>query len=186
MSNLPTTILHPGTFEAAQGPWFDGAFDWSFTAGAFGESKITPMDFDGVIERKGNFLLFETKAIGVSIPKGQLYTFESAYRLGCFTIVFIEGKRHPEMAKTWCQPGFKSGAKMSRHMPASPDRLNKFSRDWYEYADAHPSKPVDVTFLNKRISQQDNSIIQAKIYLSSLVNCLGGKVFWQDEKQGCK
>ena len=47
------------------------------------------MDFDGVVERKGNFILFETKNLGVPIQEGQLRTLKAAHSLGCFTIVLI-------------------------------------------------------------------------------------------------
>lgn len=131
---LPDTIKHPDTFLKTPSAGFDGVFDWSFTAGCFGNGKITPMDFDGVIERKGNFLVFETKAVGVPVPQGQIYTFESFYRLGVATIVFIEGKTSPELAKVWCQPGFKGGVKMGNHKPVNSERLSKFCSEWYEFA----------------------------------------------------
>jgi len=102
---LPSTVKHPDTFLNSPSAGFDGVFDWGFTAGCFGKGKITPMDFDGVVERKGNFLIFETKGVGVSVPYGQMINYESVYKLGVATVVFIEGKRLIEKAKVWCQPG---------------------------------------------------------------------------------
>ena len=80
--SLPKTIHSPDIFEKSPPCGFDGVFDWSWTEGCFGETSITPMDFDGVVERKGHFIIFETKKRGVVVPKGQLYTFESLLKLG--------------------------------------------------------------------------------------------------------
>lgn len=137
--SLPSTILHPDTFSKSPSAGFDGIFDWSWTQGHLGDKKITPMDFDGVVERKGNFLIMETKGFGVPVPKGQMFTFESAYRLGVFTIMFIQGKARPEQVMTWCQPGFATGRKTLIHHPCGPDRAGRFVGAWYEFADRMPS-----------------------------------------------
>ena len=138
--NLPVTIKHPETFNNSLSAGFDGVFDWGWTNGCFGKGKITPMDFDGVVEKKGNFILFETKGVNVPVPKGQIITLESAYRLKCFTIVFIEGKLSPERVMVWFAPGFKSGAKMDKHVPVNMERMKNLCSDWYKFADKHPSK----------------------------------------------
>jgi len=139
MKDLPDTIKHPKTFLDSPAAGFDGVFDWSWTKGCFGNGNITPMDFDGVVERKGNFIIFETKNIDTPIPDGQLYTLESAFKLNCFTIMFIEGKGKPEKAKVWCQPGFKGGKVMDSHLVVDDvQRLRQFVSDWYVFADNNP------------------------------------------------
>ncbi len=176
--NLPSTIKHPNTFLNSPAAGFDGVFDWSWTDGCFGEGKITPMDFDGVVERKGNFILFETKGVGVPIPKGQMFTFESAYRLGCFTIVFIEGKESPEKAKVWCQDNFKLNKKMGSHAETTTERLSKFVAEWYQFAEENPRKYIDTSFLNKKISNLSYTADEVKKHLEASVNLYGGKVRW--------
>ena len=99
--DLPNTIRHPDTFRRAAPAGFDGVFDWSWTQGCFGETKITPMDLDGVVERRGQFLVFETKDVGVQIPQGQLYTLQAMHRMGAFTVMIIHGKREPEICHCW-------------------------------------------------------------------------------------
>ncbi len=179
-SDLPSTIKYPKTFNNSPAAGFDGVFDWSWTDGCFGEGKITPMDFDGVIERKGNFLLFETKNVGVPIPDGQMYTFESAYRLGVFTIIFIEGKNKPETAKIWCANGFKNGLKMDSHAPVNDmDKLKDLISSWYEYANKNATNKVDSSFLNKKILLLTNSIEETKQHLTCAVTALGGNVEWR-------
>lgn len=136
----PSTIKHHATFERSLPIGFDGVFDWSWTQGHLGQGKITPMDFDGVVERKGNFIVFETKGAGVQIPRGQLMTLEAAYRLGVFTVLLIEGKAAPEAAQAWCQPGFKNGKRMERHAQTDSVRLGRFVGDWYDFANSNPAR----------------------------------------------
>ena len=46
-----------------------------------------PMDFDGVVNRYMQFLLFETKNEGVPIPKGQYITLEEAVETRFFMVI---------------------------------------------------------------------------------------------------
>lgn len=142
---LPATIKFPAGFAHSPAAGNDGVFDWSWTKGCFGEGKITPMDFDGVVERKGNFILFETKDLGVPIPVGQMYTLESAHRLGCFAIFLIHGKTHPESCQIW-YPGTDK-----REVVEGVEKIKAKVSAWYAYADKNPRKEVDVSFLNRRI-----------------------------------
>lgn len=136
-ANLPSTIKYERTFKESLSFGFDGVFDWSWTQGCFGEGKITPMDFDGLVEKNGNFIVFETKGLGVPVPKGQMITFERLYLLGIFTICFIEGKEAPERAKVWCQQGFKGGRKMEEHLPIDTERAAQFVSEWYRFAQSN-------------------------------------------------
>lgn len=177
--NLPETIKHPETFLNSPSAGFDGVFDWSWTEGCFGQGRITPMDFDGVIERKGNFLIFETKAPGTPIPKGQMITLESAYDLDCFTVIFIEGKERPEAAKIWYQPGFRSGSKMLDHRTIT--NFTKFKgivEEWFHHANKNPRKKIDTSFLNRRITELETQLERAKAHLESVIGELGGRVIW--------
>ena len=71
---------------------FDGQFHWEFLKGAFGPA-IMPMDFDGVIERNGRFLVLETKSSeNVSIPIGQRRSLKAACKTGFFSVMVIYGK----------------------------------------------------------------------------------------------
>ena len=180
MSDLPSTIKHPDTFLKSPSAGFDGVFDWSWTQGCFGEKKITPMDFDGLVERKGNFILFETKNLGVEVPVGQLYTFQSAYDLGCFTILFIQGKTKPEFVKVWCQPNFYKGKCQEEYRPITDlEKVRKLVSDWYEFADRNPRKNVDISFLNKKITSLTSTVEKLKIGFDDAVNTLGGTINWR-------
>lgn len=92
-------VLHPERFKEAEPAGFDGKFDWDFLLPAFEGTKITPMDIDGVVERKGRFLMFETKAPGKEIPLGQKITLEQLVLIGGgrINIMFISGKNIPDI-----------------------------------------------------------------------------------------
>lgn len=161
--NLPATIKHQQGFLHSPAAGYDGVFDWSWTQGCFGTGRITPMDFDGVVERKGNFILFETKNLGVPIPQGQMYTLEAAHRLGCFSIFLIHGKTEPESAQVW-YPGVDK-----REMCEGVEAIKSKVSAWYAYAENNPKRGVDVSFLNKRVEQlgNENTILQSRIDIAA-------------------
>lgn len=172
---LPKTIKHKNAFINSPSAGFDGVFDWSWTDGCFGDGKITPMDFDGVVERKGNFILFETKDIGVPVPKGQLYTLESAHRLGCFTILLLYGKTKPESAQIW-YPGVTTRQNLN-----GIEEIKQKVANWYEYANKNPKKSISDEFLSRRIvaiseqnEERGNTIKRAKDLAEQLLKILEG------------
>jgi len=166
MNMLPATIKHPGGFLHSPAAGFDGVFDWSWTKDCFGGRRITPMDFDGVVERKGNFILFETKNLGVPIPDGQMYTLQAAHALGCFTIFLIHGKTKPESAQIW-YPGTRA-----REVYEGVDAIREKVSSWYAYADRNPKKGVDVSFLNLRIHNLESRIEEAAAIAKRLLAVL--------------
>jgi len=84
---------------------FDGEFQWEFITWAFNGTKITPMDYDAVIERKGHRLIMETKEKGKKVDLGQAITLMNEWRLGA-TILQISGKCPEEINGYWL---FKEG-----------------------------------------------------------------------------
>ena len=73
---------------------FDGEFDWDFLLPAWMGTKIQPMDHDAVIERRGHFLVFETKVPGKNIELGQSITLTERWKQG--DTVFIVSGKSPE------------------------------------------------------------------------------------------
>ena len=78
---------------------FDGEFDWDFLLPAFKGTKITPMDLDAVIERRGHVLILETKSPGKDVPMGQRITLETLVKIGAgkIKVYFIYGKNAAEI-----------------------------------------------------------------------------------------
>jgi len=129
--NLPQTIKYPNSFLNSKPANFDGVFDWSWTEGCFGMTKIKPSDVDAIIERHGNFLLMETKHPRVDIPDGQMLTIKALYKLGCFTIMLIWGKMEPEYFQVWYPPHICTTPKDYRGVEKAREVVSR----WYEYAD---------------------------------------------------
>ena len=117
---------------------FDGQFHWDFLNASFKGTQIKPMDFDAVIERRGNFLVFETKEKGKSIPVGQEITLTRAWRNG-FTIIHVEGKKASEITGFAIYSGIdehKEGKVGSREMqPRTVEDLIYVVRRWFCWAD---------------------------------------------------
>lgn len=106
---LPKTVKYPESFLKAQ--WslecpvcgtligFDGVFPWGWIIDELRivdeKTKITPMDFDCVIERHSHYLVFETKDVGKPIDTGQRITLENLQHPKSFTVIKLWGKDNP-------------------------------------------------------------------------------------------
>jgi len=75
---------------------FDGKFNWDYLLPIFGDSRIAPMDLDGVVERNDNFLVMETKTHSKAIPTGQVRTLFALHKRGGFTILAIWMRKNKE------------------------------------------------------------------------------------------
>ncbi len=131
--SYPDTIHHPAAFNRNLAAGFDGIFNWSWTQGCFGDTIITPMDFDGVVERRQHFLVFETKEPGVEISQGQLITLDSLMKPKSFFVMKIWGKNVPMRFETqfsWVNgtiaSGYGEGVEMAR----------KIVKGWFLWADS--------------------------------------------------
>jgi hypothetical protein len=109
MNNLPDTIKYPSNFIKSQ--WyiecsdcgkligFDGVFPWGWIIDEIKKvdpkSKITPTDFDCVVERNSHYLVFETKNVGKEIDIGQVIALNNLKHPKSFTVIKIWGKENP-------------------------------------------------------------------------------------------
>ena len=149
-------IYNKTKFEECPAMEFDGLFDWDWTEGCFGQKFIRPMDIDGMTERKGNFLIFETKSKGNPIPAGQYFTLDKLYRMGVFTIVFCDKVNPPTQLSVWTAPGLINDFGTRMKCPQSedkkvfypeytdiseaPQKAVNFIKKWYEFANNNPKK----------------------------------------------
>ena len=120
-------ILYQDRFNQARPAGFDGVFEWDFLKGAFG-LKIMPMDIDAMVERGGNFLVFETKDVGVPVPVGQQITLNALHKTGLFSILFVYGKIKAEACEVWTP--YKKYKKVS----CDNDYIYDISCRWFQYA----------------------------------------------------
>ena len=130
----PDTIKYPDAFNRNQAAGFDGLFNWKWTEGCFGFTKITPMDFDGVVERRKHYLVFETKDPGVEIPQGQLITLEGLMAPRSFCVMKIWGKEEPE----YFEASFGLvGEKVYEEKGEGIEKAKIYVERWFGWANNH-------------------------------------------------
>jgi hypothetical protein len=137
-------IRHAAAFGDRPSAQFDGVFEWDWIAAAL-PGKIEPMDFDGVVERRGQFLLFETKGPGVPIPAGQRYTLQCVAALPQWTVVILWGKTATALRgyEVWQRGrvtfavGRAAGPPVAAYGPAVAD----LARAWAAWADGDRRLP---------------------------------------------
>lgn len=120
------TIQNPEAF-------MDGVWDWGILSGCFGNTQISPTDIDGFVERKGKFLILETKAPGVEVKRGQEITFEALVKFAGAVVIVIWGNRdNPERIKVYSQkePNGKEYA------DADVSKLRWLVSSWFQMADS--------------------------------------------------
>lgn len=128
-------ILYPERFKRAKPANFDGVFEWDWLESAF-TGKIKPMDIDAIIERKGYFLCFETKDIGVEIPDGQRFLFTRLIKLlpERITLFILRGKTK-DTIKGMVMWGYnKKRVFYKKDYPdADGDFVWKKANDWFNW-----------------------------------------------------
>jgi len=127
--SLPDTINHPRAFENSPAADYDGVFDWGWTRGCLWNPSVTPTDWDGVIERNGYFIVFETKNPGAPIKDGQWYALKSAHALGVVTIMTIYGKAVPQDGFIW-RPGALMTTPESGEAWAGIEQARRLVSEW--------------------------------------------------------
>lgn len=126
------TINHPERFGRAKPAGFDGVFEWDFLLPAFAGTKITPMDIDCIIERNGQFLVFETKDNGAPIPRGQVITLETLAMTGLFTIVVLHAKTERDVNGWDIWRRGRNGL-VKKHREGDAEALMRFTRSWFHW-----------------------------------------------------
>jgi hypothetical protein len=134
------------TIHNAHG-YLKGVWDWSILDGCYtGNCGIT--DIDGLTERKGRFLVLETKAPGVPLPLGQHYTFEAMRRLGAFTVLVVWGETdRPQEIQFYTKHG------VTDVLPCTLAALRAVVSEWFEQVNT--GKPVSLKDAYKRGMKDD-------------------------------
>jgi hypothetical protein len=105
-------------------------WDWSGYDSCFGRTGIKISDIDGIVERKGWFLLIETKYPGAEIPTGQRRLHDALIANGRFTVMVIWGeKNNPRDVLIRQSDGVETRRK------TSTEDIHRAIARWFEYAD---------------------------------------------------
>jgi hypothetical protein len=125
---------------------YDGEFVWDFLLGAFGNPKIEPMDFDGVVEIHGGVLIFETKNPGVSTKQGQLLALHAMALKPDVWVIHLSAKRAEDISgwTVWWNVG---GPVRTHRYTGGPADLYRFCQHWSRAMEARPRTPVDLPAL---------------------------------------
>lgn len=106
-------------------------WDWAILDGCFGNTRIKPTDIDGMVERRGHFLLLEGKGLGVPIPQAQEIMFNKLRQTGNFTIIVIWGTPN-EVSRMQVRTPTEVGDCKA----ATSQDLRSRVREWFEMADS--------------------------------------------------
>lgn len=109
----------------------DAMWNWEPFNACFGGTKIRISDLDGIVERRGEFLVLEGKQCFAHIPTGQQRMFDALVEKG-FTVLILYGA-----------PLMKLGlADIVTHMQVWPNPMQEaklrdavaFVREWFDRA----------------------------------------------------
>lgn len=108
-----------------------GIWDWAILDGCFGDTKIKPTDIDGFVERKGNFLILETKQPDAGVPEGQELTFKALVNKAGAVVIVIFGKQNkPERLRVYSSL-YPDGLDV---IDPKGERLRRYVSEWFRRA----------------------------------------------------
>ena len=124
------TFNKPEEFYDAPPANYSGYWEFDCLNDCF-PGRVTITDLDGIIERRGQFLVFETKNDNVPLPKGQQILLDQLLKLGVFTVVII-----------WGKPGVTALQRVTRYhrntekeVEPTIEALKELCRKWWDWAD---------------------------------------------------
>lgn len=136
-------IRNKRRFDEAKPAGFDGVFEWDFLLPAWAPTIIEPMDLDGVVERRGYFLVFETKEDGAPIKDGQRITLEAFVKTGKVTVFVLWGKTAETIRRfdVWWLD--KNGTVRKESHIGDADDVTKLATRWFQWA-SNGGRKVDI------------------------------------------
>ena len=107
-------------------------WDWKFLDDCFQGTKIKVSDLDGIVERKGQFLVIECKSPSTKVKSGQKIMFETMAKTGLFTVIVVWGERNkPERMKIIRRN--KNGELLEKEYERITEKqLHQAVSEWYE------------------------------------------------------
>jgi hypothetical protein len=135
------SIKYSKRFSEARPANFDGIFDWDFLLPAFAGTRIQPTDIDGMVERYGRFLLFETKQPGKHLEQGQVIALENLILLGKgrIMLMILYGKNPDEIhnMEIWL---YSNDKVMKIERECTAEIVVEHVRGWFNKANEYGKK----------------------------------------------
>ena len=133
-------------------------FDWDFLNYAFYPTKIKPMDIDGIVERNGKILMFETRKddkplfIGTDREKkdgqSRMYRTLLDFRKGYYTLFYMVGKTPKTMRKLVMYYYIKGKLMVKEINPCNYIDIAYWVYRWFCKADNKKSIPQEKWVIN--------------------------------------
>lgn len=105
---------------------YDGEFVWDYLTEVWGR-EIEPMDFDCVVEKGGEFLVFETKWGYGRLEWGQERTFRWILENPKWTLIVLYGKTPGEVEELFI---YNRRALVKHIKPATSDDVKRECANW--------------------------------------------------------
>lgn len=113
--------------------YFASQWDWACLDGCFGETRISPTDVDGLVERRGHILVMEAKLPGVQVTTGQRITLDVLSKKPGVSVLIVWGKPgQPERIRFMGNNGERDWNE------ANIDTLREIVSKWFEHANNAP------------------------------------------------
>lgn len=109
----------------AQSKW-----SWAWLVPAFGDSRISPTDVDGFVERNGQFLVLECKPVLEAMPQGQRLALTALARIPVFTVLILIGNPPDDPRELITLPNWDV------REPVTQEQMIETVRRWYEWANS--------------------------------------------------
>lgn len=115
--------------------YYASAWHWDMYDCVFPEKQGLG-DVDGIMEKKGNILIVETKSICAPIKTGQRLLLRNLHAQGCTVLVLFGEVNNPKRA-LWLIPDDNTA-----HSAVNIDNdwLKDFLKQWYLWASENPRK----------------------------------------------
>ena len=107
----------------------EGIWDWTELNSCFAPTKIKVTDADGLVERRGHFLLLEGKKMDIEIPLGQKILFEALSKVPKFTILMFWGNPPKDIR------AFESWGELPYPLTSCTiEEFKQFIKQWFKKA----------------------------------------------------
>lgn len=107
-------------------------WDWGILNGCFGTAPIAATDVDGLIERRGLFLVIETKRPLAHIPQGQAILQKNLVKLEKFTVLNVWGYQNEPV-----QMQIITKDQVGQPLPCNIVAFRRVVTAWYELANRY-------------------------------------------------
>lgn len=117
----------------------EGLPDWGCLDGCFGNTRISPTDVDGLVERRGALLMLEWKRPGGQLREGQRLALLSLSKIPRCAAIVVWGATQPAMAPERMQVFWDGQAQDT--VDADIGKVREAVSRWFDMANRDEAPP---------------------------------------------